>query len=295
MVRYKFPVQHNPFGVLYNPASISNSLRLIISDSTFTEDDLCFHNDLWFSLNHDTSFSRQDREECLAAINNTLQSIRAFLKKCRYLFLSFGTAWIYVYKKTGKTAANCHKLPAAEFDRRLLGTEETIMDYKHLIEELLRFNPDLKLIFTVSPIRHFKDGAFNNQVSKSILFLVIHALQNMHANIHYFPAYEVFMDELRDYRFYAADMLHPSDVGIDYIWERFGDIYFDESAKIILAGADKIHKAIAHRPYQKGSPGYKSFIENTLEQINRLGETYPFLDFNPELKQLAELNRDNKL
>ena len=288
MVRFKFPALYNPFGVLYNPASISKGLRILMLERQFTGGDLLFHNGLWLSLNHDTSFSNPDKEQCLAGINASMDSARSFLKQCRFLFITLGTAWVYVYKETGDIVANCHKIPAAAFERKLLETGDILKDYQHLIEDMHLYNPDIQIIFTVSPIRHLKDGAFNNQVSKSVLLLTIHKLQDMHRNIHYFPAYEIFMDELRDYRFYADDMLHPSGQGIAYIWDRFCNTYLDESSIKIMADVEKIHKALTHRPFQPDSSGYKSFIEDTLQQVKQLQKTYPDLDFNAEIKKLTE-------
>ncbi len=248
--------------------------------------DLHFHNGLWISMDHHTSFSHPDQEICLSNINSSLVAARKFLKQCKFLFITLGTAWVYIYKEKAIIAANCHKIPAAAFERKLLDPEEIIADYQALITQIRLYNPEIQVIFTVSPIRHMKDGAFNNQISKSILLFTIHKLQHMGEHIHYFPAYEIFMDELRDYRFYAEDMLHPSAQGMAYIWERFCDTYFDETSKKIMEGVQKIHKALDHRPFRENTPDYNSFIEHTRQQIAEMQKNWSFLDFTGEIQQL---------
>jgi hypothetical protein len=284
----KFPVLLNPFGALFNPASISNNLMSLITDKVFTITDLAFHDGLWFSFSHYTGFARHDRQECLDSINSSLAEATAWLRQCNYLLITFGTAWTYTHKATGKLVANCHKLPASEFTRNLLRPDEITGHYDALLTALKHLNPDIRVIFTVSPVRHWKDGAVNNQLSKSVLLLSIHELLKKHNNTLYFPAYEIFMDELRDYRFYAADMLHPSEQGIDYVWERFCETTLDDEAKKIMAGVTSILKAVAHRPRQTESPNLKRFLENTLKQIDQLTTTNPFLDFRREIAALQE-------
>ena len=292
MVRYKFPARYNPFGVLYNPASVSAGLRLLMEGRRFTGEDLVFHDGLWVSLDHHSAFSHRDRDTCLENINRSLEESARFLQKCDYLFLTFGTSWIYEYRNSGKVAANCHKIPSAEFDRKLLQTAEIVADYRRLMQELEAFHPGLRVIFTVSPVRHLKDGFFSNQVSKSMLLLSVHQLLEDHAQMHYFPAYEIFMDELRDYRFYADDMLHPSAAGVDYVWDRFCETYFGEEAKKTMAGVERIQKAVNHRPFQAESTAYLTFVDNTLRQMDALQKNFPFLDFSPEKSRLSALKKD---
>ena len=283
---YKFPVLINPFGTLFNPASISNDLMSLISGKSFTADDLTFHDGMWFSFSHYTGFDRSDRQACLDAINHSLSEASAWLKQCRYLVITFGTAWTFTHIKTGKRVANCHKLPAEEFTRELMDPAEITGIYSSLLNALRQLNPGIRVIFTVSPVRHWKDGAVNNQVSKSVLLLSIQRLLNTTDHILYFPAYEIFMDELRDYRFYAADMMHPSEQGTDYVWERFCDAFLDGDSKNILAGVAAIVKAVSHRTRQTDSPNMKRFIEATLKQIDQLTQSNPFLDFSREIELL---------
>jgi hypothetical protein len=286
MADHKFPVLLNPFGTLFNPFSIGDNIRRLISGKAFTPANLHHHDGLWFSFSHYTGFAQTDRDACLSAVNNSLQSASGWLKKCGFLVLTFGTARVYQLKETGDIVANCHKLPAAAFTSRLMEPAEIISFYEALLHDLKSFNPAVRVIFTLSPVRHWSDGAENNQLSKSILHFSLHEILKKHAHASYFPAYEIFMDELRDYRFYAADMLHPSDQGSLYIWERFSDTWIDEDSKKIMAGVAAILKAARHRPLHAESTNHKKFRNNTLKQIEHLTALYPFLDFGNEIALL---------
>jgi hypothetical protein len=288
MFSLKFPVLVNPFGTLFNPASICDNLEILIEGRTFSPDDLFLHNGMWFSFSHYTGFDRPDLQECLSLVNNSLQEGSSFIRDCNYILITLGTAWTFIYKATGKVVANCHKLPSAEFTRRLLEPEEICEKYDRMLAALKKINPGARILFTVSPVRHWKDGAVNNQVSKSILLLSIHRMMKKHSTVGYFPAYEIFMDELRDYRFYSSDMLHPSETGSSYIWERFCSAYMDEDSKKIMAGVSAILKAVAHRPGQTDLPNLKKFSLNLLKQIDQLTLSNPFLDFSQETAMLKK-------
>ncbi len=261
---------------------------MLIEGKVFSEDDLFMHNGMWFSFSHYTGFDRRDRKECLALVNRSLKDASAWIRNCSDILITLGTAWTFIYNTTGKLVANCHKLPSADFTRKLLDPEEISERYEHMLAALHKVNPGARIIFTVSPVRHWKDGAVNNQLSKSILLLSIHRLMKNHQNISYFPAYEIFMDELRDYRFYASDMLHPSETGSAYVWERFCDAWLDEPSKKIMAGVTAILKAVAHRPGQTDLPNLKNFTENLLKKIDQLTLSNPNLDFSKEIAILRE-------
>jgi len=288
MLSHKFPVMINPFGTLFNPASICDNLEMLIEGKVFSADDLFRHHEMWFSFSHYTGFDRHDQQECLALVNKSLQEAASWIRQCNYILITLGTAWTFIYKATGKLVANCHKLPSADFTRKLLEPEEIGERFDHMLTVLKNINPRARIIFTVSPVRHWKDGAINNQLSKSILLLGIHRLMKKHSSISYFPAYEIFMDELRDYRFYAADMLHPSETGSSYVWERFCDSWLDEASKNIMAGVTAILKAVAHRPGQSDLPNLKKFSEKLLNQIDQLMLSNPSLDFSHEIAILHE-------
>ena len=214
----KFSVDINPFGTLYNPASVAEGLRMLLRPERFTPGDLFQHEGIYHSFTHHSRFSAPSEEECLGHINSRLSESSDFLRKATRLVITLGTAFVYRLKSDGRIVSNCHKLPEKMFDRQRLSTQEIVEDWKPLLLALWEQNPALKILFTVSPIRHWKDGAHENQLSKATLLLATDALQKDYPDrIAYFPAYEILMDELRDYRFYADDMLHPSPLAIDYI------------------------------------------------------------------------------
>ena len=281
---YKFPVDINPFGVIYNPSSVSKSLDILIGKKEFTKDDLYFFNGKWLSFFHHSSFSDKDPEQCLSRINAKITESSEFLKKAGSLFITFGTAWVFEWKESDETVSNCHKISALKFNRKLLTVEDILKNYKTLIHKLLRFNPQLKIIFTVSPIRHWKDGAEGNQVSKAILLLSIHQLLKKFQSVSYFPAYEIIMDDLRDYRFYADDMIHLNSVAMDYIWERFNETYLDKEASGIIQNIDPILSAIRHKPFDRDSDLHQDFLIKILDKIKKLQLQYSFIDFSREIK-----------
>lgn len=256
----RFQTDINPFGVLYNPLAIAVALRRLISIKPYTEKDLFPHDGLWHSEAHHSRFSHKDSDICLEKINSQLVASSKNLRSADYLFITFGTAWVYEWARNGKVVANCHKLPGKHFIRRRLEVEEIVKEYNDLIAKLRTLNPRLKIVFTVSPIRHWKDGAHENSLSKSTLLLAIDNFKDY--DLLYFPAYEIVNDELRDYRFYASDMIHPSEVAIDYIWERIDEIFFSEKTHQFNDAIMQINKARNHRPFDPESEAHKRFIVN---------------------------------
>lgn len=286
MHNLKFNVCHNPFGVVFNPVSISNSIRLLLNKEIFTEKDLNFYNELWFSFSHNTQYSDVDKKICLDKINNSFIAARNFIQNADVLFLTLGSSWIYELKESGETVANCHKIPSGKFKRYFSSVENTTENLCNAIIELRKSNPSLKIVLTVSPIRHWKDGAIENQKSKAALILAIAKLQEQLKEIYYFPAYEIFMDELRDYRYYADDMLHPSNIGIEYIWEHFANTFLSGNAKSILNQVQSILKRLNHRPLHRNTTAYKKLISSLRADIYSFQEIYPNTDFKKELKTI---------
>ncbi len=284
LIDLKFDVDMNPFGILYNPESIANSLRILLEKRVFTEDDLFQDQGLWNSFYHHSRFSDVDQGAALERINNRISSSHEFLKKADFLVITFGTAWVYELRKTGQIVSNCHKIHAAEFKRFRLGVYEITNVYRELLEQLWKFNPELKVIFTVSPIRHWKDGAAENQLSKATLILAIDQLIKGFGNqsCAYFPSYELMMDELRDYRFYADDMLHINPVAVDYIFERFSKVMIAKESMDVSKKVMKIRKAFEHRPVNPATEEFKVFIQQNLNQISQLTSQFPNLDFSQE-------------
>jgi hypothetical protein len=274
-----YQVRVNPFGVVYNPLSILNSLGILLDGEEYTEADLEYRNELWFSWDHHSNFSDPHKEGCLNLINREIKTSSKHLKKAVFLLITFGTAWVYRLKKNGEIVSNCHKVPDKEFDRVLLSPEDITNSWKVFLPELLQKNKDLKIIFTVSPVRHWKDGAHGNQLSKSVLLLAIDDLCAIFPeNTEYFPAYEILLDDLRDYRFYADDLLHPSTQAVDYIWSIFEKVYFDKHTLEINKELGKLIQAKNHRVYNKDTQAYLKFREKISHQVKQLSKKYPFLD-----------------
>ena len=273
-----FDVDVNPFGVLYNPVSILNSIELLLQQKTFAVDDIFEYNSLWQSFSHSSLFTDISAEGCLNKINSRLGTVGELFKKADILLITFGTAWVFEEKESGRVVSNCHKLPASSFTRRRLEVNEIVDAFNCLICNLLNKNPELQIIFSVSPVRHWKDGAAENSVSKSTLLLAANELQEQFANVHYFPAYEIMMDELRDYRFYAPDMLHPSEVAIDYIWEKFCRTYFSESTLKIKKELEQLSADLAHRPLHPESEEFQRFKSAIDKKKKVLIQNYPFLE-----------------
>ena len=282
-----FETDINPFGVLYNPVSVKNSIELLLQNRLFTPEDVFEYKSLWQSFSHSSLFSGLSEGECLNRINSRLISSGDFLRKTNILLITFGTAWVFEEKKSGRVVSNCHKLPAGVFVKRRLTVEEIVSDFKTIIINLRTLYPKLTIVFSVSPIRHWKEGAHENNISKSILMLAIDEIQKQHGNIHYFPAYEILMDELRDYRFYARDMLHPSEVAVDYIWQRFSETFFTEQTQRIVKKVEQLVADMSHRPFQPDSPEFKMFLENTEKRKTELLNEFPFLSNRMNLKRAS--------
>jgi hypothetical protein len=293
MAALKYNVDINPFGILYNPISVANGLRILLQQREFTTADLIQHDGLWHSFYHHGRFSFQNEKETLDAINCRIKSSSEFLKQAGFLFITFGTAWIYKYKKTGQPVSNCHKIQAKEFDRVRLIVAEIVAEYRELFSEIRKINSTLKVIFTVSPIRHWKDGAVENQRSKAVLLLAIDELTNEFGEdfCAYFPAYEIVMDELRDYRFYAEDMIHISDVAVDHIWEKFQKSLIDNESQQIAVQVQKVIKAANHKPLHENTPEYMRFLQQMTEEINRLESKYVHLNLTIE-KEYFKTEKD---
>lgn len=273
-----FEVDVNPFGVLYNPLSIRNSIELLIENKRFTEADIFENRSLWQSFSHSSLFSDSLPEGCLNKINSRLEKASELLKESDFMLITFGTAWVFEECESGRVVSNCHKLPANYFVRRRLSVDEIVSGYSVLISKLQQLFPNLYIIFSVSPIRHWKDGPHENNLSKSILLLAIDLLREQFEQVQYFPAYEIQMDELRDYRFYASDMLHPSEVAVDYIWQRFSETYFDEPTSKIKKELEQLSADLSHRPLFPDSMEYQKFQANITNKQKELIARYPFLE-----------------
>ena len=246
-----FNIDINPFGIAYNPTSLSHSLYRLLNNNPFTKDELFKDKDIYHSFSHHSRFSGTDPNEVLNKINSRIELSNVFLKNANFLIITFGTAYVYRLQSNDNVVSNCHKLPAKFFTYKRLTIEEIVREWSSLINLLQEFNPSIRLLFTVSPIRHWKDGAHENQLSKSILLLAVDELIRNFSDCFYFPAYEIVLDDLRDYRFYSEDMLHPSSQTIDYIWDKFKESWFDEDTIKKVREFEKNNKALKHIPIIK--------------------------------------------
>jgi hypothetical protein len=242
-----FQVDVNPFGVLYNPFSIANGLSDLINGQTYMAKDLFYQDGAYHSFSHHSRFSGTDEAVVTEQINSRIQQSSDFLKEASVLIITFGTANTYRLLSSGKVVSNCHKLPASLFREERLSVQAIGEKWNDLINRLQSFNPQLKILFTVSPIRHWKDGAHENQLNKATLLLAVNELVKVHDSCYYFPSYEIMMDDLRDYRFYAEDMIHPNQQAINYIWEKFGDTFFDKKTLELIKEYEKVQKQLHHR------------------------------------------------
>lgn len=265
-----FNVDINPFGDIYNPQSVLNSLEMLTNRRFLSDENLFFDNGIWQSYSHHSDFSSIQKDTVLAKINNRIELSSDFLNNADYLFITFGSSWVYELKETGNIVANCHKQPALKFNHNLLSVSEIAVKYIRYLSILKSVNPKIKVFFTVSPVRHWKDGANGNQISKSKLLLSIDEIIEKTDFAYYFPSYEIVLDELRDYRFFADDMLHISEVAIDYIWEKIVASLFSDKTKNELQSSIKIKKAIQHKVSNIKSKEYHLFLEKTLKQIEKL-------------------------
>ena len=286
---YKFDVDVNPCGIIYNPLSVANVLRLLVEGKRFEKNDLREVGGKWVSLFHHGAFSSADPDECLHRINDRLTKATGELRTLDLLVITWGTAWVYKYIPENIIVSNCHKIPSREFERSRLSVEDIVREYLVLIERLREINPGLRILFTVSPIRHWKDGAHRNQLSKATLLLAIDRLREEIQHVYYFPAYEIVLDELRDYRFYAEDMLHVSGFTVDYIWERFLYSFISPEVFGLMNQIGRINKGVAHRPFEPQSEEYQRLVKKMLAEIAMISRSYPMIDFSEEKRKLNEV------
>jgi hypothetical protein len=278
MADSRFRVVVNPFGVLYNPLSVAAGCRRLVHPKPFDVGDLYYDGAMYHSFMHHGSFSRIASDDVLAAMNEALTKGGAFFRDLTCLAVTWGVASAFRLKVNGRLVANCHKLPAALFEREQLTVDRIVDTWSDLLETIWKTNPSLKVILSVSPIRYWKDGAHANQLSKATLLLAEQALTAKYPDrISYFPAYELMMDELRDYRFYADDLFHPSEVAVRYIGERFCEVYMDATTRATLKEIADIHKALRHKPFHPSTDSYKQFLNQTMLKTERLHHKYPYL------------------
>jgi len=280
---FKFQNTVNPFGIIFNSISIEKIIRQSVNQELFTEKDLFFHNESWHCFDVHSDLSCSNKDELLKNLNAILESTNQQITKSTHFIITYGTSWVYRNIVTNEIVANCHKVPQAAFSKEIVPIETIEKSIQNTINLIQKINPNATFIFTVSPVRHLKDGFVENQVSKAHLITAIyHILQSEICNLKsaiYFPSYEIMMDELRDYRFYAQDMLHPSPVAIDYIWERFSETNLSEESRAIMEEIESIQKGLAHRPFHPNSENHKKFLDNLNQKMNTLANKFPKIKF----------------
>lgn len=274
------PCSTNPFGILYNPLSIQKSLNKIIDKDFYTEDDLIRSHNEYCSLDHHGSFNSPSKSQTLKDINHSIDLAHSFLKESEALIISLGTSYVYRLKSNGEIVGNCHRLAANSFKRELVLFPELLTHYHELFTKLKGFNPELKIILTVSPVRHLRDSFNENQVSKAQLLTLSYLLQESFENCHYFPSYEIMMDDLRDYRFYEDDMIHPSQAAIEYIWEQFQSFAYDAKSQQYFHEIRKLKKRLAHRLRNPQDPQSIEYQKQSHELLSQLKKKYPNADWN---------------
>lgn len=272
-----FNVEINPFGTLYNPASIASAVTYLIEERKFLIDDLFEHDGRFHSFNHHSNFSGTDAHEVVNRINHRISNASAVLKSATALIVTFGTAYVYTLVADNSVVSNCHKLPSEHFNRRRMSINEIVQQWNCIINNLVRLNPDLQIIFTVSPIRHLADGAHDNQLSKSTLLLAVDQLCAANERSVYFPSFEIMMDDLRDYRFYAADMTHPSETAVNYIYDIFANSFFSETTKQLTKECEKLTRRMRHRFMTDDATVIERFNHATDQIKQSLLMAHPYL------------------
>jgi hypothetical protein len=282
LAEHKFQILQNPNGILFDPVSISNALTAYTKYDHYKNLELFNQEDTWFSWQHHSRFSGLDKEQLKLDIVRSQQNAYHFLKKSKWLIITLGTAFHYKLAENNLPVANCHKVPASRFRKHLLGIEEINSALDNCLHQLFHFNPDLRVIFTVSPVRHIKDGIIENNRSKSRLLEVVHHLVNKFDRLFYFPAYELVIDVLRDYRFYKEDMVHPNNQAVQFVIDKFLSSFVNEESRIITGEIDGLIRSMKHRPFQPQSLSYKKFLLANLQKIQQLKNLYPHIDLTEE-------------
>jgi len=276
---FKFKHLQNPTGIIFHPSAIRRFFQRMSNHESYEKKNVLEFNDGWQSLEAHSDMRRTTETECLHALNLALDHSREFIQSSSHIIISLGTAWGYVYEGTEEIAANCHKIPQNNFKKELSSIKEIINDLEVIAHSVLTLNKNAKIIYTISPVRHLKDGFQENQQSKAHLIAALH--QHIHASDQsvYFPSFEILMDELRDYRFYNDDMVHPSTLAINYIWKLFSENWMTPESLNLNREIDKIQKAISHRPREENSADHQKFLAKLETKIRKIQQKHPEIRF----------------
>jgi hypothetical protein len=287
--KHKFSILENPNGILFNPVSVAEAIINIIENKQYTINDIFKYNEAWHSWQHHSRFSGITADDALQKINTSTQQAHSFLKKADYIFITLGSAWVYTLTANalnatkGAVAANNHKAPANWFEKRLPDTAQIITVLGTMLDRLGVFNPNIQVIFTISPVRHLREGAIENNRSKAALISAVHYLTEHLPKLYYFPAYELVIDDLRDYRFYAEDLVHPNYHATQYVWERFVQACMNNETQQLLEIITDINLAYQHKAFNPSSEQHKKFLTTYFQKTKMLKEQYPYVDVEKEL------------
>ena len=276
---FKFENVVNPFGIIFNPVSLEKLILRSIHKNYFTANDIFYHNEAWHCYEVHSELSNPNQEEFLSNLNQLIDSTNQQLSNSTYVIITLGTSWVYRHIESNKIVANCHKVPQKQFVKEILSIAQIEASLQNIISEIHAVNPKCNFVFTVSPVRHIKDGFVENTLSKAHLISALNASNFQLPTSSYFPSYEIMMDELRDYRFYTEDMLHPNQTAIDYIWIKFFENYVDEKEFSLMNQVCEIQRALKHRPFNPNSESHLKFLENLDQKINTLVNKYPHFQF----------------
>ncbi|MEO9892763.1 GSCFA domain-containing protein [Aurantibacter sp.] len=275
---FKFQSSQNPFGIFFHPLAIENLIERAINKLVYSEKDIFFYNERWHCFDAHSDLSDVTKEQLLQKLNAGLEATSNQIKKASHIVITLGTSWVYRKAEIDKIVSNCHKLPQKTFEKEILSTEIVSNCINSCIRKIQTINKDVQVIFTVSPVRHLKDGFVENQRSKAHLIAAIHQVIHQD-NVSYFPSYEIMMDELRDYRFYKTDMIHPNELAVDYIWERFKNTWISDTEYPIMDKVEAVQRDLKHRPFNPNSEQHKKFQKTLEKKITYLQETYSFMLF----------------
>ncbi len=276
---YNFQYLCNPFGILFHPEAIERQITAAINQKEYGKEELFFLNEQWHSFDVHSKLSADKSADLISNLNEAIKQTNNYIKEATHLFISLGTAWVYRHIESDTVVANCHKIAQKKFLKELLSVEEITQSLEGIIRLVRSINPSVSIILTLSPVRHIKDGMIENNRSKAHLLAALHQLVAPRNNVHYFPSYELLMDELRDYRYYHRDMVHPSDLAIDYIWEKFQNVWVHASTETTMKQVDTIRKGLDHKPFNPKSQDYQDFKEELQKKMETLKERFPFMSF----------------
>jgi len=276
---FKFQTTQNPFGIFFHPVAINRFITDVINQKQYTEADIFYHQERWHCFHAHSSLSASDKNVFLHRLNRFASQTLQQLKAASHVIVTLGTSWVYRHIESDAIVANCHKIPQKKFSKELLTTAEISESLSAMVSLLKTVNKTVTVVFTISPIRHLKDGFVENTLSKAHLVAAVHRVIAPKKNSHYFPSYEFMMDELRDYRFYAEDLIHPNTTAINYIWEKFIDTWCTENTKPILKKIDLIQKGLAHQPFNESSEAHQQFLNRVRLQIKTVKDQFSFMEF----------------